>query len=157
MSRPHLDVIIQIARLSDGTRKLISLQEVVGMEGDLITLQELFVFQQTGLDENRKVKGRFKATGVRPKFAERLAAKGVALAARSVRSAKGVRMLTVLIALGIFGTILVFLQGCVGVASHDGCPVERIVRSNGSKSGRLLNRRRNWRSFGRNRSATFLG
>lgn len=74
-----LDVIIQIARLSDGTRKLISLQEVVGMEGDLITLQELFTFHQTGLDENRKVKGRFKATGVRPKFAERLAAKGVAL------------------------------------------------------------------------------
>jgi pilus assembly protein CpaF len=74
-----LDVIIQIARLSDGTRKLISLQEVVGMEGDLITLQELFTFQQTGLAENRKVKGRFKATGVRPKFAERLAAKGVPL------------------------------------------------------------------------------
>jgi pilus assembly protein CpaF len=74
-----LDVIIQIARLSDGSRKLISLQEIVGMEGDLITLQELFVFQQTGLDENRKVKGRFKATGVRPKFAERMAAKGVAL------------------------------------------------------------------------------
>jgi pilus assembly protein CpaF len=74
-----LDVIIQIARLSDGTRKLISLQEVVGMEGDLITLQELFVFQQTGLDENRKVKGRFKATGVRPKFSERLFAKGVTL------------------------------------------------------------------------------
>ncbi len=74
-----LDVIIQIARMSDGTRKLISLQEVVGMEGDLITLQELFSFQQTGLDENRRVKGRFKATGVRPKFAERLAAKGVSL------------------------------------------------------------------------------
>ena len=76
-----LDVIIQIARLSDGTRKVISVQEVVGMEGDLITLQELFVFQQTGLDENRTVKGRFKATGVRPKFAERLAAKGIALPA----------------------------------------------------------------------------
>ena len=76
-----LDVIIQIARLSDGTRKLISLQEVVGMEGDLITLQEIFTFQQTGLDENRKVKGRFKATGVRPKFAERLSARGVSLPA----------------------------------------------------------------------------
>jgi pilus assembly protein CpaF len=76
-----LDVIIQIARMSDGSRKLISLQEVVGMEGDLITLQELFVFQQTGVDQNRKVKGRFKATGVRPKFAERLTAKGVALPA----------------------------------------------------------------------------
>jgi len=74
-----LDVIIQIARLSDGTRKVVSVQEVVGMEGDLITLQELFVFQQTGLDENRMVKGRFTATGVRPKFAERMAAKGIAL------------------------------------------------------------------------------
>ena len=76
-----LDVIIQIARLSDGTRKLISFQDVVGMEGDLITLQELFTFNQTGLDENRKVKGRFKATGVRPKFAERLEAKGIRLSA----------------------------------------------------------------------------
>jgi pilus assembly protein CpaF len=74
-----LDVIIQIARMSDGTRKLISVQEIAGMEGDLITLQELFVFQQTGLDQNRKVKGRFKATGVRPKFAERMAAKGIAI------------------------------------------------------------------------------
>src|SRR5688572_7933839 len=74
-----LDVIIQIARMSDGTRKLVSLQEIAGMEGDLITLQELFTFQQTGLDSNRRVKGRFKATGVRPKFAERLTAKGVAL------------------------------------------------------------------------------
>ncbi len=76
-----LDVIIQIARLSDGTRKVISIQEIAGMEGDLITLQELFSFQQTGLDENRKVKGRFKATGVRPKFSERLAAKGIVLPA----------------------------------------------------------------------------
>jgi pilus assembly protein CpaF len=74
-----LDVIIQIARLSDGTRKLISIQEIVGMEGDLITLQELFVFNQTGLDENRRVKGRFKATGIRPKFYERILAKGVTL------------------------------------------------------------------------------
>ena len=74
-----LDLIIQIARLSDGTRKLISVQEIAGMEGDLITLQELFVFQQTGLDENRKVKGRFKATGIRPKFYERVLAKGVTL------------------------------------------------------------------------------
>lgn len=74
-----LDVIIQIARLSDGNRKLISVQEISGMEGDLITLQEVFTFQQTGLDENRKVKGRFKATGVRPKFSERLLAKGISL------------------------------------------------------------------------------
>lgn len=76
-----LDVIIQIARMSDGTRKVISVQEIVGMEGDLITLQEIFTFQQTGLDENRRVKGRFKATGVRPKFADRLAAKGIAVPA----------------------------------------------------------------------------
>ena len=76
-----LDVIIQISRLSDGKRKLISVQEIVGMEGDTVTLQEIFLFQQTGLDENRNVKGRFKATGVRPKFTDRLLAKGINLPA----------------------------------------------------------------------------
>ena len=76
-----LDVIIQIARLSDGTRKVVSIQEIVGMEGDLITLQELFVYEQTGLEANLRVKGRFKATGVRPKFSERLVAKGIVLPA----------------------------------------------------------------------------
>lgn len=74
-----LNVVIQLNRLSDGGRKMISLQEITGMEGDVITLQEIFVFEQAGLDQNGKVLGRFKATGIRPKFVERLQARGVAL------------------------------------------------------------------------------
>lgn len=72
-----LDVIVQVARLSDGSRKLVSLQEIVGMEGDVITLQEIFRFEQTGLTEERKVKGRFLATGIRPRFAERFKTLGI--------------------------------------------------------------------------------
>ncbi|RMH36872.1 MAG: CpaF family protein [Nitrospirae bacterium] len=72
-----IDVIIQMTRLSDGSRKLTSLQEITGMEGEIITLQEIFLFEQTGLDENRKVRGQFRATGVRPKFVERFRALGI--------------------------------------------------------------------------------
>jgi pilus assembly protein CpaF len=74
-----LDVIVQSARLSDGSRKIISIQEITGMEGEIITLQELFTFEQTGLDENRKVHGIFKATGIRPKFIEKFTALGIEL------------------------------------------------------------------------------
>jgi pilus assembly protein CpaF len=74
-----LDVVVQIARLGDGSRKLLSLQELTGMEGEMITMQEIFSFEQTGVDEQGKVRGRFRSAGVRPKFAERLAAMGVAL------------------------------------------------------------------------------
>ncbi len=72
-----IDVILQMTRLSDGSRKMTSLSEIVGMEGETITLQEIFLFQQTGLDEERKVHGQFKATGVRPKFVERFKALGI--------------------------------------------------------------------------------
>jgi pilus assembly protein CpaF len=72
-----INVIIQLARLSDGGRKVMSIQEVSGMEGEVITLQEIFAFEQTGLSEDRKVKGRFMATGVRPKFVDRLKAIGI--------------------------------------------------------------------------------
>ncbi len=74
-----VDVIIQISRLSDGTRKLVSFQEITGMEADTITMQEIFGYEQRGLDEDGKVLGRFRARGIRPKFAEALAAKGVDL------------------------------------------------------------------------------
>ncbi|MBU1040973.1 MAG: CpaF family protein [Proteobacteria bacterium] len=74
-----IDVIIQVSRLMDGSRKLISFQEITGMEGEMITMQEIFAFEQTGLDEGGKVKGRFVSRGIRPKFSERLAARGVAL------------------------------------------------------------------------------
>ncbi|GJL59331.1 MAG: type II/IV secretion system protein [Nitrospirales bacterium] len=72
-----IDVILQMTRLSDGSRKMTSLSEIVGMEGETITLQEIFLFQQTGLDEERKVHGQFRATGVRPKFVERFKALGI--------------------------------------------------------------------------------
>ena len=72
-----IDVILQMTRVSDGSRKVTSLSEIVGMEGETITLQEIFLFQQTGLDDQRKVHGVFKATGVRPKFVERFKALGI--------------------------------------------------------------------------------
>ena len=72
-----LDVVVQMTRLSDGTRKMTSLQEITGMEGEIVTLQEIFVFEQSGLDEERQVKGKFHATGVRPKFVERFRALGI--------------------------------------------------------------------------------
>jgi pilus assembly protein CpaF len=74
-----LDVIIQLTRLADGTRKMTSVQEITGMEGDVITLQEIFTFEQKGLDQQGHVKGRFRATGVRPKFMDRFAARGVTI------------------------------------------------------------------------------
>jgi pilus assembly protein CpaF len=69
-----LDVIVQLSRLSDGARKVMSVQEVNGMEGDVVTMQEIFKYEQTGVDQNGKVKGRFRATGIRPKFAEKFQA-----------------------------------------------------------------------------------
>lgn len=72
-----IDVVLQQTRLSDGSRKTTSLSEIVGMEGETITIQEIFSFQQTGLDEERKVHGIFRATGVRPKFVERFKALGI--------------------------------------------------------------------------------
>ncbi|HUE96492.1 MAG TPA: ATPase, T2SS/T4P/T4SS family, partial [Longimicrobiaceae bacterium] len=76
-----IDVIIQVSRLSDGKRKVMSITEVVGMEGEMITMQEIFVFERAGLDETGKVVGRHRATGIRPKLAERLQAYGIRLPA----------------------------------------------------------------------------
>jgi pilus assembly protein CpaF len=72
-----LNVIVQLSRLSDGSRKVVSVQEVSGMEGDVVTMQEIFKFEQTGVDQNGKVKGLFRATGIRPKFAEKFQAMGI--------------------------------------------------------------------------------
>jgi pilus assembly protein CpaF len=72
-----LDIIIQVSRLTDGTRKITSICEVVGMEGDIITLQDVFVFEKRGIDQSGKVQGRFKGTGIRPHFTEKLELAGV--------------------------------------------------------------------------------
>jgi pilus assembly protein CpaF len=79
MTSSALDMIIQAARLPDGSRKIVSISEVVGMEGDMITLQDIFIFEKRGLGPDGKVLGRFRATGIRPKFADRLELAGIVL------------------------------------------------------------------------------
>ncbi|HLX01771.1 MAG TPA: CpaF family protein [Trinickia sp.] len=72
-------VVVQATRLNDGKRKIVSISEITGMEGDVVNMQEIFTFKRTGVDQNGGVRGRFCATGVRPKFAERLQAFGINL------------------------------------------------------------------------------
>ena len=74
-----IHAVVQIARLADGTRKVISISEVTGMDGDVIGLQDVFLFDRTGIDESGKVRGVFRATGIRPRFADRLATGGCRL------------------------------------------------------------------------------
>jgi pilus assembly protein CpaF len=74
-----LDVVVQVSRLSDGTRKVISVAEITGMEGEVVTMQEIFVFRKRGIRENGEVIGEFVPTGIRPKFAERLIVTGIHL------------------------------------------------------------------------------
>ncbi|ABA52298.1 CpaF family protein [Burkholderia pseudomallei] len=74
-----LSVVVQTARLTDGKRKIVSIQELTGMEGEIINMQEIFTFKRTGLDASGNVLGYFTATGVRPKFTERLTAFGIQL------------------------------------------------------------------------------
>ena len=71
--------VIQIARLADGTRKVVTISEITGMDNDAMALQDIFVFDRIGIDENGRVRGTFKATGARPRFAERLATSGARL------------------------------------------------------------------------------
>jgi pilus assembly protein CpaF len=74
-----IHAVVQIARMVDGTRKVIAICEVTGVEGDMILMQDLFVFDRTGVDEGGRVRGIFHATGIRPKFADRLATGGLRL------------------------------------------------------------------------------
>ena len=74
-----IEVIVQVSRLSDGTRKVITITEITGMERDVITMQDIFVFEKIGLNQDGSVRGRFRATGLRPRCSERLAASGVHL------------------------------------------------------------------------------
>lgn len=72
-----LDLVLQVARLSDGSRRVTSIAEITGMEGETITMQEIFQYERTGIDAQGKVIGRFRPTGIRPRFAERLKACGM--------------------------------------------------------------------------------
>lgn len=74
-----IDLIVQQSRLQDGSRRITHLTEVQGMEGDVITLQDIFIFEQMGKDKNNKIIGQFKPTGIRPKFLEKLASNGISV------------------------------------------------------------------------------
>lgn len=74
-----VNLIVQISRLSDGSRKVLSITEVAGMQGDVVTLAEIFRFKETGYDKNRKIQGVFQATGTIPSFIQKLSDKGVVI------------------------------------------------------------------------------
>src|SRR5579885_2562760 len=74
-----ISIVVQVSRLSDGTRKVISIAEITGMEGEVITMQDIFVFRKRGIGPTGQVLGEFVATGVRPRFAERLLVSGIRL------------------------------------------------------------------------------
>jgi pilus assembly protein CpaF len=74
-----VNLIVQVSRMSDGTRKVTAISEITGMEGEVITMQDIFVFERQGLSPDGRVRGRFRATGIRPKCTERLVASGVQL------------------------------------------------------------------------------
>jgi pilus assembly protein CpaF len=74
-----LDLVLQVARMSDGSRRVTSISEITGMEGEIITMQEIFMYERTGVDQQGQVLGRFRPTGVRPRFAEKLKACGLQL------------------------------------------------------------------------------
>jgi pilus assembly protein CpaF len=74
-----IDVVIQISRMSDGTRKIVSIAEITGMEGEVVTMQDIFLFRKRGIRETGEVIGEFVPTGIRPKFAERLIVTGIQL------------------------------------------------------------------------------
>ena len=71
-----VDIIVQVSRQADGTRKITAVSEITGMEGEVITMQDIFLFEKTGVSVGGKVTGRFRATGIRPKCNDRLASSG---------------------------------------------------------------------------------
>lgn len=75
-----INVVIHVSRMSDGKRKVTSIEEITGMEGDIITMQQIFGFEQTGVAADGTVQGHFRASGIRPKFADRLKVHGIPLA-----------------------------------------------------------------------------
>jgi pilus assembly protein CpaF len=80
-----IHVVVQVARLSDGRRRLVSLSELTGMEGDVVTMQEIFHFRQTGMSQEGHVLGKFEATGIRPRFLDQVLAHGITLSSELFR------------------------------------------------------------------------
>ena len=84
-----IDIVVQASRLSDGTRKVVRISELVGMEGDVITMQDIFTYEQTGVDQDGKVLGRMAPTGIRPRCMERLEATGFSMSSDSFSDMAG--------------------------------------------------------------------
>ena len=80
-----IHVVVQVARLVDGRRRLVSLSELTGMEGEVVTMQDIFHFRQTGMSPEGHVLGLFEATGIRPRFLDHVAAHGITLPAELFR------------------------------------------------------------------------
>jgi pilus assembly protein CpaF len=76
-----VNLVVQVSRMADGTRKVTGISEITGMEGDVITMQDIFLFERTGIGQNGKVTGRFRATGIRPKCTDKIMAAGMQLRA----------------------------------------------------------------------------
>jgi pilus assembly protein CpaF len=74
-----VSLIVQVSRMSDGTRRITYVSEITGMTGDVVAMQDIFVFEKLGIDVGGRVLGRFRATGVSPKFADKLKKAGIAL------------------------------------------------------------------------------
>lgn len=78
-----LHVVIQLERMSDGRRRLVSLQEITGMEGDVVSMQEIFRFQRESTDAEGRIQGRYVTTGIRPKFVSEFIARGIQIPERT--------------------------------------------------------------------------
>jgi pilus assembly protein CpaF len=76
-----ITIVVQLSRMSDGTRRVTHLTEITGMEEDIVSMQDIFLFEKQGVGPNGRVIGQFSATGIRPKFAEKLKASGITLPA----------------------------------------------------------------------------
>jgi pilus assembly protein CpaF len=74
-----INIIVHLVRFSDGSRKIVKVTEITGLEGNAIVMQDIFVFERKGIDKNGNIVGTFKATGVRPAFAERFRVSGIDL------------------------------------------------------------------------------
>ena len=83
-----LDVVVNVTRMADGTRRVVGISEIVGMELEVVAMQDIFVFRKSGIAEDGRVVGQYIATGIRPKFADRLAVSGVPLSAELFREGR---------------------------------------------------------------------
>ena len=113
-----IHVIIQVARLADGRRKLTSVSELTGMEGEVVTMQEIFRFRQSGVSADGQVQGKFEATGIRPRFLDQVMAHGISLSAGSVSPRREVRRMNptwirALVLVCIFAAVVLAVEALV--------------------------------------------